>query len=135
MIIDGFVFVNLVCAQSGYYMMSSSKDASMKIWDLREGRLLFTLQGHTGPVNAARFSTDGHFFASGGVDQMVMVWKTNMYGVDAPEIEWGQGKRPLTSGIISSPNTQPRDSTVSEPAPIVAPAKSTGRQTVTVTKT
>lgn len=77
----------------------------MKIWDLREGRLLFTLQGHAGAVNCARFSNDGHFFASGGADQMVMVWKSNLYGVAAPDIEWGQGKKPLTSGIISSPTS------------------------------
>ena len=44
---------------SGYYMLSSSKDSTMKIWDLREGRLLFTLKGHNGPINAARFSADG----------------------------------------------------------------------------
>jgi centriolar protein POC1 len=84
-------------------MSSSSKDGTIKIWDLREGRLLFTLQGHAGAVNCARFSADGHFFASGGADQMVLVWKSNLYGVAAPEIEWGQGKKPLTSGVISSP--------------------------------
>ena len=30
--------------QSGYYLVSTSRDSSIKIWDLREGRLLFTLQ-------------------------------------------------------------------------------------------
>lgn len=92
----------------------------MKIWDLREGRLLFTLQGHTGAVNSARFSSDGHFFASGGADQMVMVWKSNLYGVEAPEIEWGQGKRPLTSGIISSPGGNLPETADSVPVPMVA---------------
>lgn len=58
---------------------------SLKIWDLREGRLLFTLQGHSGPVNCARFSKDGDFFASGGADQLVMLWKSNLYGVGEQE--------------------------------------------------
>jgi len=113
--------------QSGYYLMSSSKDGTMMIWDLREGRQLFTMKGHTGPVNCARFSSDGHFFASAGADQMVMIWKSNLYGVDAPEIEWGQGKKPLTSGVISSPNMAAvaaaraaSGTAVSSPAPIVA---------------
>lgn len=108
-------------------MMSSSKDGTLKIWDLREGRQLFTMQGHTGPVNCARFSTDGHFFASAGADQMVMIWKSNLYGVDAPEIEWGQGKKPLTSGVINSPNMAAvaaaraaSGTSVSSPAPIVS---------------
>lgn len=33
--------------QSGYYLVSTSRDSSIKIWDLREGRLLFTLQVRT----------------------------------------------------------------------------------------
>ena len=114
--------------------MSSSKDGTMKIWDLREGRQLFTMKGHTGPVNCARFSSDGHFFASAGADQMVMIWKSNLYGVDAPEIEWGQGKKPLTSGVISSPNMAAiaaaraaSGTAVSSPAPIVA--RQTGART------
>ena len=61
--------------------MSTSKDATIKIWDLREGRLLFTMHGHTGSTNSARFSRDGSFFASGGSDQLVMVWKSNLVGV------------------------------------------------------
>ena len=35
---------------SGYYLLSASKDSTMKIWDLREGRLLFTLKGMTNDV-------------------------------------------------------------------------------------
>ena len=37
----------------------------MRIWDLRAGELLFTLQSHTGAINSAAFSRDGQFFASG----------------------------------------------------------------------
>lgn len=62
------------------------------------------MQSHVGPVNAAAFSSDGHFFASAGADELVMVWKTNIYGVAAPEIEWGMGERPRTApNITSSP--------------------------------
>jgi centriolar protein POC1 len=102
--------------QSGYYLLSSSKDCSLKIWDLREGRLLFTLLGHSGPVNAAKFSADGHFFASGGADQLVMIWKSNFYGVDAPVIEWSQAdgsksntkqQSSYTTGV-NSPTTRPQ---------------------------
>lgn len=68
---------------------------------MREGRLLFSLQGHQGDVNATAFSADGNFIASGGVDKLVMVWKSNIAGVIPPKIEWGQGEslktRPLAS--------------------------------------
>jgi centriolar protein POC1 len=53
----------------------------MRIWDIREGRLIYTLHGHTGPTLAANFSHDGSFFASGGVDQLVMVWRSNLLGL------------------------------------------------------
>ena len=67
--------------QSGLYLSSASKDATIKIWDLREGRLLFTLHGHTGAANSARFSSNGTFLASGGSDQLVMVWRSNLVGL------------------------------------------------------
>lgn len=83
-------------------MLSSSRDSTMKIWDLREGRLLFTLQGHTGPVNATSFTDDGNYFASGGADQLVMVWKSNFFSVEAPEVDWGQsGEKAKTQPYIS----------------------------------
>jgi WD40 repeat protein len=52
--------------------------APCQIWDLREGRLLFTVSGHDGGVPVSNFSPDGEFFASGGRDQLVMVWKANL---------------------------------------------------------
>ena len=58
-------------------MLSSSKDASLRLWDLKEGRLLYTLQGHAGAVNCSTFSVSGNFFASGGADKLVMVSEYN----------------------------------------------------------
>lgn len=81
-------------------MLSSSKDSSLKIWDLREGRLVYTLQGHAGAVNAAQFSDDGHFFASGGADHLVMVWKSHLTGAD-PKLDWAvQGTKPRSAPPI-----------------------------------
>lgn len=51
---------------------------TQKIWDLREGRLIYTLKGHSGPVAACAFSADGTRFASGGEDGLVMSWKSNL---------------------------------------------------------
>ena len=49
-----------------------------------------TIQGHTGAVNTVSFSPDGNFFSSGGIDQLVMVWKSNLLGV-VPE-DWEKEK-------------------------------------------
>lgn len=111
-------------SQSGYYLLSSSKDSSLKIWDLREGRLLFTLQSHAGPVNSAQFSADGNFFASGGADELVMIWKSNLYGVTAPEVDWGMGEKPRTPANITS--NFPREAFPTS-APVGKQVESTGK--------
>lgn len=48
-----------------------------QIWDLREGHLFYTLHAHEGPVTSSVFAPNGEFFASGGADEQVMVWRTN----------------------------------------------------------
>lgn len=62
---------------SGGFLLSSALDATVKVWDLREGRLFYTLFGHEGATLGLNFSPAGDFFASGGADDQVMVWKTN----------------------------------------------------------
>jgi centriolar protein POC1 len=45
---------------------------------LKEGHLFYTLHGHKdGPTNAAAFSIQGDYFATGGSDSLIMVWKSN----------------------------------------------------------
>lgn len=50
-----------------------------QIWDLREGRLLYTLKGHHGPATASCFSADGTRFASGGENGLVVSWKSKLF--------------------------------------------------------
>lgn len=60
-------------------MISTGNDGLVKIWDLKEGHLLYTLYGHKyGSTTAAVFSAQGDFFATGGADSQVMVWKSNL---------------------------------------------------------
>lgn len=68
-IITPLLYLSL--SSSGLYMMSSSLDATHKIWDLREGQLLFTLRGHEGATTCSTFTDNGAHFATGGVDKMV----------------------------------------------------------------
>jgi WD40 repeat protein len=42
-----------------------------QVMDLLEGRPIYTLQGHEGPVTSVTFSANGEYFASGGADQQV----------------------------------------------------------------
>ncbi|EOA93596.1 WD repeat-containing protein 51A, partial [Anas platyrhynchos] len=71
---------------SGNYLVTASNDSTLKILDLLEGRLLYTLHGHQGPATCVAFSRAGDFFASGGSDEQVMVWKTNFDAADYGEV-------------------------------------------------
>ncbi|KAI9098197.1 WD40-repeat-containing domain protein [Phlyctochytrium arcticum] len=62
----------------GEWLVSTGWDGVVKIWDLKEGHLFYTLHGHKhGPTTTAVFSPQGDYFASGGSDSQVMVWKSN----------------------------------------------------------
>ena len=64
---------NIFIYLSGNFLLTASSDSTLKIMDLIEGRLFYTLHGHKGPATAAAFSSDGSYFASGGADEQVSV--------------------------------------------------------------
>eukprot|EP00826_Nyctotherus_ovalis_P051702 TRINITY_DN6475_c0_g1_i17.p2 TRINITY_DN6475_c0_g1~~TRINITY_DN6475_c0_g1_i17.p2 ORF type:complete len:214 (+),score=54.77 TRINITY_DN6475_c0_g1_i17:1015-1656(+) len=77
---------------SGRYLLSSSLDATLKVWDLRMGYALYTLYGHEGATTAVNFSPDGDYLCSGGADSVVMVWLSNLdasLGASTPAINVG----------------------------------------------
>jgi len=63
---------------NGRYLLSSSNDSTLKIWDLRQGHILYTLYGHEGQSTSCAFTPCGDYFATGGSDSVVMVWKSNL---------------------------------------------------------
>lgn len=73
-------------------MISGSNDATIKIWDVRMGQILFTLYGHEGSASAVNFSPCGDYFASGGEDSIVMTWKSNLSS---------GGKEDTSEGLIN----------------------------------
>jgi len=81
----------LITSSSGSCSLESrnSSENNVHIWDLREGRLLHSIlgahvtpQGHEGfqrcrtnnTFGCAAFSVDGSHFATGGVDNQILVW-------------------------------------------------------------
>jgi hypothetical protein len=51
---------------TGSFLLTSSLDTSLRVWDLREGQLLYTLHGHEGATSGVAFSPAGDYFASAG---------------------------------------------------------------------
>lgn len=60
------------------YMITTSLDAKIKIWEINKGTLEYTLYGHNGSTNACAFSKYGDYFGTVGADSLAMIWKTNL---------------------------------------------------------
>ena len=58
----------------GKTLASAGVDGSIRLWDVRTGDTLSTLEGHTSWVNSVAFSPDGKTLASGSSDSTIRLW-------------------------------------------------------------
>jgi WD40 repeat protein len=59
---------------NGDLVASSSKDGTVKLWDVASGELLATFDSHTGAVNSVSFDPSGRFLVSASSDKTAKVW-------------------------------------------------------------
>ncbi len=62
---------------NGRYLLSASKDSTVRLWDARSIDTIDTFYGHTSNVWAVSFIPDGKIFASGSVDKSVRLWNVD----------------------------------------------------------
>ncbi|MGB3203562.1 MAG: WD40 repeat domain-containing protein, partial [Crinalium sp.] len=55
-------------------IVSSSNDKTIKVWDIKTGNLLHTLQGHSYFANSVVISLDNQTIISGSLDNTIKVW-------------------------------------------------------------
>jgi len=87
----------------GNFLLSSSNDQTLKITDLRQGQVIYTLYGHERATFATTFSQNGEFFASGGADNNVLAWKSTFDTNRAPRVMFEE--TPARSSVQSAPRT------------------------------
>jgi WD40 repeat protein/serine/threonine protein kinase len=66
--------VAVVFSPDGHTLASASSDLTVRLWDLESGKLLRSLEGHTGGVTSVAFSPDRRTIASGSQDRTVRLW-------------------------------------------------------------
>lgn len=68
----------IAISPDGQILASGSADQKIKLWNLRTGELLRTLEGHRGwlySVSSVAISPDGQTLVSGSHDQTIKIWR------------------------------------------------------------
>ena len=71
---DDFLCTSIAFSPKGDILASGSVERVVKLWDIRTGDCLATLEGHEYPVLALAFSPDGNELVSGSGDTTLMTW-------------------------------------------------------------
>ena len=71
---DEFLCTSLAFSPKGDILASGSVERVVKLWDIRSGECLATLEGHEYPILSLAFSPDGNNLVSGSGDTTLMTW-------------------------------------------------------------
>lgn len=71
---DEFLCTSIAFSPKGDILASGSVERVVKLWDIRTGECLATLEGHEYPVLSLAFSPDGTELVSGSGDTTLMTW-------------------------------------------------------------
>jgi WD40 repeat protein len=63
----------------GKKIVSGSRDATLRIWEVATGQVVSTIEGHSGYVYSVSWSGDGTLIASGLSDKTVKIWNATTY--------------------------------------------------------
>jgi WD40 repeat protein/DNA replication protein DnaC len=70
---EGSVYSVAISKEAGM-IVSGSSDKTIKLWDIKTGRLINTLKGHTGWVYSVAISKEAGMIASGSGDETIKLW-------------------------------------------------------------
>ena len=71
---DEFLCTSIAFSPKGDIVATGSVNREIKLWDIRSGSCLTTLQGHAYPILALAFSPDGDKLVSGSGDTTLKIW-------------------------------------------------------------
>src|SRR6185436_3193667 len=62
--------------QAQALLLSGAGDGVIRLWEILNGKLLRSINGHADGVYHANFSPDGYRILSGGRDRTIRLWET-----------------------------------------------------------
>lgn len=89
-------------AGNGRYIASGSGDKTVRLWDILDGKLVYTLSIEDG-VTTVAMSPDGHYVAAGSLDKSVRVWDTTT-GYLVERLENPDGHKDSVYSVAFAPN-------------------------------
>ena len=82
--------VSIDFSPNGNFLVSGSKDSTIKIWDLQGYTIIRSLKGHSSAISQVLYSPNGEFIASVSVDGTIIVWDMNERGSLYTELNYQQ---------------------------------------------
>ena len=67
--------VDIDFSEDEQFLASASWDHTIKIWNIKTGKVVKSIEGHKGPVNSVKFSDDGQYLYSAGYDGTIRYWR------------------------------------------------------------
>jgi WD40 repeat protein len=64
----------VVFSSDGRFLAAATESGAIKVWEVKDRKLLADLNGHSGKIHALAFGRDGKFLVSGGEDKTVRYW-------------------------------------------------------------
>lgn len=109
----------LAFSPDGTLIGTGTEEGNVRIWNVENGSLLHTLEGHIYPVRYVAFSPDGTMIASGASDNTARVWQVSngislsVYKIktDVRDIAWSSDSKYLavTSNYVNVYNVPSRN--------------------------
>jgi len=65
---------SVAISPDGRYVLTGGNDGSIRLWDVRSGKEIRQLLGHTGPISGSIFSPDSKRILTGSADQTARLW-------------------------------------------------------------
>jgi WD40 repeat protein len=66
---------SLAFSPDGQQLASGSESGTVRLWDVRTGEQVWSLEGYASGVKSVAFSPDGQLLALGSSDGTVILWR------------------------------------------------------------